>query len=59
MSATFREAVELAAWYTRYAIDRAPGEPDLHPGVVSHLTAARAQHDAAEQLLHEHTRAAA
>lgn len=50
MSATFREAVELAAWYTRYALDLAP-DAKPRPGVVGHLTAAQAQHWAVEQLM--------
>lgn len=50
MSATFREAVDLARWYTAYALDLAP-DAHPHPGVIGHLTAAQAQHWAVEQLM--------
>lgn len=53
MTATFREAVAQASWWTRYALDRAPNEPDAHPGVIAHLKAAAAQHAAVEQLTAE------
>jgi hypothetical protein len=46
------DAAQLAAWYTRYALDRLPDDHrTFHPGVRSHLTAARAQHDAVAKLL--------
>jgi hypothetical protein len=46
------DAAQLAAWYPRYALDRLPDDHrSFHPGVRSHLTAARAQHDAVAQLL--------
>lgn len=50
MSATFTEALELASWWTRYALDRAPDEPNAHPGIVGHLTAGRTQLHAAATL---------
>jgi len=48
---TIREAAQYAGWWSRMALDLAPDEPGLHPGVISHLTAANAQHWAVEQLL--------
>lgn len=50
MTATFTEALELASWWTRYALDRAPDEPNAHPGIVGHLTAGRTQLHAAATL---------
>jgi hypothetical protein len=46
------DAAQLADWYTRYALDRLSDDPrTFHPGVRSHLTAARIQHDAVAKLL--------
>lgn len=48
-----REAAEQADWWCRYALDRLPGEGRLfHPGVGSHLTAARSQLLAVVELAH-------
>jgi len=51
VSDDLRQAVEYAAWWTRKALDLAAGEPDAHPGLVGHLTAADVQHRAAERLI--------
>lgn len=48
---TLDQAVGYAAWWTRMALDIAADEPAAHPGVIGHLKAARAQHDATERLL--------
>lgn len=49
---TVSEAVELAARYTRYALDRLPLEPrHLHRGVHTHLGAASCQLRAAVELV--------
>jgi hypothetical protein len=45
-----RQAVEYARWWTAKALDLAH-EPDTHPGLIGHLTAADVQHRAAEHLI--------
>jgi hypothetical protein len=48
---TLENAVQYAAWWTLMALELARDEPDAHPGIIGHLKAARAQHDATERLL--------
>ena len=55
MSATFQQAVEHAAWWTRYAIDRAPEDPDIPISVRRDLKSARPLLDLAERTLAEPT----
>lgn len=55
VSCSFEQALWYAAWFTRYALDRAP-DADPHPGVIGHLTAGRTQLDAAQQLQGERAR---
>jgi hypothetical protein len=50
MSTTAVEAIEHADWFARYALDRIPEDPDAHPGIQGHLTAARVQLEAALKL---------
>jgi hypothetical protein len=46
------DAVQLAAWYARYALDRLRDDPrKFHPALRSHLTAACVQHEAAAKVL--------
>jgi hypothetical protein len=46
------DAAQLAAWYARYALDRLAEDPGrFHPGVRSHLAAARVEHEAAAKAL--------
>ena len=47
-----QDAAGEAAWWTRYALDRAKGGDGrlYHPGFVSHLEAARIQLDAVVSL---------
>ena len=47
-----QDAAGEAAWWTRYALDRARGGDGrlYHPGFVSHLEAARIQFDAVVSL---------
>jgi hypothetical protein len=50
MTATTVEAIQQADWFARYALDRLPADPDAHPGIQGHLTAARVQLEAALKL---------
>jgi hypothetical protein len=50
MTATTVEAIEDANRLARYALDRLPNDPDAHPGIQGHLTAARVQLEAALKL---------
>jgi hypothetical protein len=50
MTATTVEAIEHADRCARYALDRLPDDPDAHPGIQGHLTAARVQLEAALKL---------
>jgi hypothetical protein len=51
MTATTVEAIEHAERFARYAVDRLlPDDPDAHPGIQGHLTAARVQLEAALKL---------
>jgi hypothetical protein len=50
ITVTTLEAIEHADWFARYALDRLPDDPDAHPGIQGHLTAARVQLDAALKL---------
>jgi hypothetical protein len=46
------DAAHLAAWYTRFALDRLADDPGrFHPGVRSHLAAACVEHEAAAKAL--------
>ena len=47
--ATTVEVIEYADWFARYALDRLPDDPDAHPGIQGHLTAARVQLRAAHK----------
>jgi hypothetical protein len=44
------EAIEHANRSARYALDRLSDDPDAHPGIQGHLTAARVQLEAALEL---------
>jgi hypothetical protein len=46
---TVQQAVEHAHWFARYALDRLE-DGRYHPGLRSHLIAARVQLDAAAEL---------
>jgi hypothetical protein len=50
MTATTVEAIEHADRFAHYALDRLPDDPDAHPGIKGHLTAARVQLEAALKL---------
>jgi hypothetical protein len=51
MTSRCERAARLAHRWVRIALESAPREGGLHPGVVAHLTAARAQLEAVEKLL--------
>jgi hypothetical protein len=50
MTLTTLAAIERADRFARHALDRLPDDPDAHPGVQGHLTAARIQLEAALKL---------
>jgi hypothetical protein len=50
VTVTTVDAIEFADWFARYALDRLPEDPDMHPGIHGHLTAARVQLRAALRL---------
>jgi hypothetical protein len=50
MTPTAVDAIEHANRFARYALDRLPDDPDPHPGIQGHLTAARIQLEAALKL---------
>jgi hypothetical protein len=50
MTATTVEASEHADWFARYAFDRRSDDPDAHPGIQGHLTAARVHLEGAPKL---------
>jgi hypothetical protein len=46
------DAAQLAAWYTRYALDRLADDPGrFHPEVRSHLATACVEYEAAAKAL--------
>jgi hypothetical protein len=51
MTSSCEKAARLAHRWVRIALESAQGEGGSHPGVVAHLTAARAQLEAVEKLL--------
>jgi hypothetical protein len=50
MTATTVEAIEHADRLARHALDRLADDPDAHPGIQGHLSAARVQLEAALRL---------
>jgi hypothetical protein len=50
MTLTTVDAIERAHRFARHALDRLPHDPDAHPGIQGHLTAARNQLEAALKL---------